>query len=99
MKRRGFLSAAGGGVLAMTAGSAKRVRGASSRVRVALVGCGQRGTLVAGEMSRVSGVEIGVVCDVYTRNAERAIPPHGSAWQRWTAAALPRFRPGRSDSS
>jgi len=72
MKRRGFLKTAGAGVAVMTARSADRVHGANSRVRVALVGCGQRGTLVAGEMSAVDGVEIGVVCDVYGRSAEKA---------------------------
>jgi len=56
----------------MTARAASRVDGANSRVHVALIGCGGRGTLVAGEMNKVDGVEVGVVCDVHTRNAERA---------------------------
>jgi len=72
MKRRDFLKTAGAGVLAMTAGSASRVYGANSRVNVALIGCGSRGSFVAGEMAKVSNVEIGVVCDVYGRNAEKA---------------------------
>ena len=72
MKRRGFLKTAGAGVVAMTARGARRVHGANSRVNVALIGCGERGTLVAGEMSKVDGVRVNVVCDVYTRSAERA---------------------------
>jgi predicted dehydrogenase len=72
MKRRGFLKTAGAGVVAMTARGASRVQGANSRVRVGLVGCGGRGTLVAGEMNKVDGVEVSVVCDVYARNAESA---------------------------
>jgi predicted dehydrogenase len=56
----------------MTARAASRVHGANSRVHVALVGCGGRGTLVAGEMHKVDNVQVMVVCDVYTRNAEKA---------------------------
>jgi predicted dehydrogenase len=72
MKRRAFLQTAGAGVVAATARGAGHVPGAHSRVNMALVGCGGRGTLVAGEMSRIDGVEFGVLCDVHARNAERA---------------------------
>ena len=87
MKRREFLKTAGAGVMAMTAGSARRVRGANSRLNVALIGCGSRGTFVAREMAKVDNVEIGVVCDVYGRNAEKAKQTFGG-----TAKIVKDFR-------
>lgn len=73
MKRRDFLNkAAGTSAAILTAGSASRIYGANNRLNVALIGCGGRGTLVASEMAKVDDVEIGVVCDVYGRNAENA---------------------------
>jgi predicted dehydrogenase len=72
MRRRAFLQTASAGVVAATARGMSRVPGASSRVNMALVGCGGRGTLVATAMSRIDGVEFGVVCDVYGRSAEQA---------------------------
>lgn len=73
MKRREFLKkAAGTGMAGLTAASASRVYGANSHINVALIGCGSRGTYVARELNKVDGVEIGVLCDVYRRNGERA---------------------------
>lgn len=73
MKRREFLKkAAFTGAAVVTAESASRVYGANGRVRVALIGCGGRGTTVASEIDKVDNVEFTAVCDVYRRNAERA---------------------------
>jgi len=88
MKRREFLKkAAGTGVAGFTAASASRVYGANSRVKMALIGCGSRGTHVAREMNKVENVEIGVLCDVYRRNAERARKTFGG-----TAKIVKDFR-------
>lgn len=56
----------------MTALSAGRIRGASDRVIVGLIGCGGRGMNVANLMRAVSGVEYGAVCDVYETNVRAA---------------------------
>ena len=73
MRRRRFLqSAAGGGAVAMTAVSAKRVYGANSRVNVALVGCGGRGTAVAQFVQKAGGANYIAMCDVYDPHAVRA---------------------------
>lgn len=73
MKRREFMKdTARTGVAAVTALSASRVYGANSRVNVALVGCGGRGSGVASRMNEVENVEFTACCDVYDRNALRA---------------------------
>ena len=88
MKRREFLKrAAGTGMAGLTAASASRVYGANSRINLALIGCGTRGTPVASHMANVDGVEIGVVCDVYRRNVERAKEKFGG-----TAKIVKDFR-------
>jgi predicted dehydrogenase len=63
MNRRGFLA---------TALSASRVLGANDRVRVALIGCGQRGLRVAGLMSRAPHTEFVVAADSIGSRAAQA---------------------------
>jgi len=73
MKRRDFVkNAARTGAGAVTAASASRVYGANSRVHMALVGCGGRGTGVALRMAKAENTEFTVFCDVYDRNAARS---------------------------
>ena len=73
MRRREFLKrVAVTGAAVVTADSTRRVYGANGRVRLALIGCGGRGTYVASEIDKIDNVEFTAVCDVYGRNAERA---------------------------
>ena len=67
VQRRQFLASA-----ALTAASASRVLGANDRVRVALIGCGGRGTSVARQIAAVPNVEYTVLCDCYDRQAAKA---------------------------
>lgn len=67
MQRRQFIGAATMGAL-----SVGTVLGANERVRVGLIGCGGRGTVVAREMAKVPNVEFVAACDVYEPNAAAA---------------------------
>lgn len=80
MNRRIFLNRAAKSItLASATGlSARRVLGANDRVRVALIGCGGRGTYVAKLMAQVPGVEFVGACDVYDENATKALGWMGS---------------------
>lgn len=69
MKRRTFIQQ---GAAAMTAASYSRILGANDRVRLALIGCGGRGSEVASHMAKVPGAEYVVACDVYAPNAAQA---------------------------
>lgn len=74
IKRRDFLatSAAGIGSMVLTAKSYARIIGANERVRLALIGCGGRGSDVARFMARVPNTEYVAYCDVYEVNAGQA---------------------------
>lgn len=56
----------------MTAASAGRVLGANDRVRLALIGCGGRGTSVARHMLKNPNVEYSVLCDCYDKQSAKA---------------------------
>ena len=75
MNRRAFLSHAAhsAALVSATALSAGKILGANDRVRVALIGCGGRGTHVAKLMAQVQGVEFVGACDVYDENATKAL--------------------------
>lgn len=77
MDRRNFLKTTAGSAAAValsrrSAWSAQNVLGANDRVNVALIGCGGRGRLVAGHMSRVPNVAIVAVCDISDTTIEQA---------------------------
>ena len=74
MKRREFLKhvTRTTAALSATALSFRRMASANERVRVALIGCGGRGTHVAKLMAQVPGVQLVAACDVYDSNAEKA---------------------------
>src|ERR1051326_2417233 len=87
MKRRQFLGQilqTATVVSAVDALSTGRVVGANVRVRVALIGCGGRGTTVAKLMKEVPGVELVAVCDVYE--------DHLRAAQSWAGSEAKAFR-------
>ncbi len=67
--RRGFLSA--GAVLSFTAIEAKAVAGtqANSRIKVGLIGLGDRGRMIAGMIQRHGGYEIVAVADYFEQVA------------------------------
>lgn len=68
--RRGFVAGAG-----LTASSYLRTRGSNDRVRVALVGVGARGRFLIEDsmpLSRGVNFEFTTVCDLWSRNRERA---------------------------
>ncbi|NOX54447.1 MAG: Gfo/Idh/MocA family oxidoreductase [Planctomycetes bacterium] len=76
--RRQFLAvAAGAGALAVTARSYGRVMGANERIRIAQIGCGNRGFAahMAGihKHAEAKNVEIVAVCDVWRPYRERAV--------------------------
>jgi predicted dehydrogenase len=80
MKRREFLKhlTRTTATLSATALSSRRIASASERVRVALIGCGGRGTHVAKLMAQMPGVQFVAACDVYDSNTEKACQWMGS---------------------
>ncbi|MBI1764404.1 MAG: Gfo/Idh/MocA family oxidoreductase [Acidobacteria bacterium] len=74
MKRREFIrqSMQSATTVALTAASYQRILGANDRVRLALIGCGGRGSEVASHMRKVPGAEYVAVCDVYAPNVAQA---------------------------
>ena len=89
MNRRTFLShaAKSASLVSATALSAGKVLGANNRVRIALIGCGGRGTHVAKLMAQVPGAEFVGACDVYDENAKKALE-----WMGTGAQAAKDFR-------
>ncbi|WP_321474779.1 Gfo/Idh/MocA family oxidoreductase [uncultured Paludibaculum sp.] len=65
MARRSLVKSAGGAALAFTAASYNRVLGANSRIRVGVIGCGNRGRYLTEVFRKRSDVEIGALCDVF----------------------------------
>ena len=66
--RRQFARLAAG---TMTALSASRVRGANDRIRMGLIGCGNRGSQIWGFFVKQPQVEPVAVCDVYAPYLEK----------------------------
>ena len=71
--RRGFLGAA-----IATAASYGRVLGANDRVRIGVIGTGDRGQYLLDILSKLEGNEIAHFCDVYEPHRLRAQAKHGS---------------------
>jgi predicted dehydrogenase len=63
-------SVLGAGAAAMTAASYSRIMGANETIRVGCVGTGSRGAGHVRSLSRLEGVRVVAVCDVYLRKAE-----------------------------
>jgi len=55
-----------------TAASYRRVLGANDKIRIALIGSGDRGTYLLGNVRRLEGAEIVGFCDVYEPRRLRA---------------------------
>jgi predicted dehydrogenase len=78
--RRDFLktAAAIAGAATVSASGTSRAGDAQSKVRMALIGCGGRGTGVAGEFAAIEGVELAYACDPDSRRAAETAAKLGS---------------------
>jgi predicted dehydrogenase len=72
LPRRDFLRTAGTGAAALTAASYSRVMGAADRIRLGVIGCGDRGTGVMGDFIKTDQVQVTSLCDVYAAHIDRA---------------------------
>jgi predicted dehydrogenase len=63
--RRQLLRTAAAGAMALTAGSYSRILGANDRVRMGLIGCGDRGRFVASVFQKNPTVEFVALCDIW----------------------------------
>jgi predicted dehydrogenase len=72
MSRRSLLRAATTGATAITAASYSRILGANERIRMGLIGAGDRGTYVMGVFVKTDRVEVPAVCDVWQERADNA---------------------------
>ena len=71
-RRRDFLAGIARGAAALTAASYMRVLGANDRVRLGLIGAGERGRYVMGVFVETGQVDVGAVCDIYPRMIDAA---------------------------
>ncbi len=72
LARRDILRGAGTAAAALTAASYSRVLGANDRIRLGLIGCGDRGTGVMGLFVKTDQVQVIALCDIYEAHIERA---------------------------
>lgn len=70
--RRDFLQQAALGTAAFLAFPTARVLGANDRVRVGMIGVGNRGQDLLGEVQKVPGVQLVAIADVYSRRRDEA---------------------------
>ncbi len=70
--RRTFLKQAALGTAAVLAYPPSRVLGANDRIRVGMIGVGDRGTDLLGQIHSVHNVELIAMADVYSRRREQA---------------------------
>ena len=76
--RRTFLRTAAMGA---TAASYSRILGANDRVRLGVVGCGNRGYYMMTMFQKVPEIEVAAVCDVFGEKAGRAAQAAPDAFQ------------------
>src|ERR1700685_1420067 len=70
--RRTFLKQAALGTAAVMAYPASTVLGANDRVRVGMIGVGDRGNDLLGQVLPLHGVEVVAMADVYSRRRDQA---------------------------
>lgn len=70
--RRTFLKQAAMGTAAVLAYPTSTVLGANDRIRVGMIGVGDRGTDLLGQIRAVPGVELVAMADVYSRRRDQA---------------------------
>lgn len=82
--RRAFLAASAAGIA--TAASNRKVIGANERVRVGVIGCGERGLALMKDMIRLNvrgqRVEIAGICDIWGRRTEQGAAYSNAAIHR-----------------
>src|SRR5437016_8414399 len=73
--RRKFLetTAAGGAAMGLAGFAPASALGANDRVRVGVLGSGERAQYLMSLFNKVSGVEIVAVCDVYEPHRDKAL--------------------------
>jgi predicted dehydrogenase len=72
LDRREFLLGAAGGAAVLTAASYSRVLGAGEKIRLGVVGCGDRGRHDLGLFLMNPAIEVAALCDVYPVHAGEA---------------------------
>jgi len=72
--RRTFLKAS----VLTTAVSAGRVLGANDRIRIGVIGTGGRGRYLIKELSKIGGIDIVAVCDIYDVRRQQAAQEAGT---------------------
>lgn len=72
---------AGSAAIAFSAGSYSRVLGANERIRLGVIGCGNRGTYLMQVFRKFPEVEIVALCDVFGEKLRRAGEPLPDAVQ------------------
>jgi len=86
--RRKFLSqsaqAATVGVYIATASSWSKIIGANERIRLGVIGPGDRGRGVMGNFQRNAEVEVAALCDIYDANLQRAQQQAGGKAELFT---------------
>ena len=70
--RRTFLKQAALGTAAVLAYPTATVLGANDRIRVGMIGVGDRGNDLLGQILKVNGVEVVAMADVYSRRRDQA---------------------------
>jgi predicted dehydrogenase len=70
--RRAFLRTTAQGLAVWTASSYAKIMGANDRMRLGLIGAGERGRHVMRLCQQAGGVEMTAVCDVYAEMIDRA---------------------------
>src|SRR3984957_12293065 len=70
--RRTFLKQAALGTAAVLAYPTSKVFGANDRIRVGMIGVGDRGNDLLGQIRAVHGVEVIAMADVYSRRRDQA---------------------------
>lgn len=71
--RRRFISAAAG-VAATTLTRRSKASSPNDKIVLALIGCGGRGSQVIQSISKLPGLEVGVLCDPELKRAEALVP-------------------------
>lgn len=71
--RRNFIATTGGGALGLTAASWGKVLGANDRVRLGVIGTGNRGGDVMSWFQKESDCQVVALCDVYDQNLNAAL--------------------------
>jgi hypothetical protein len=96
MSRRGFLRRAAGGVAALGAGAllAGRALGANERLSIGIIGAGDRGSALLGQiigLAKTHHTEVTAVCDVWQVNLGKAATRARSVFGR-EPGTFTRFR-------